>query len=361
VARAGTGVGAGAAEGKKFVEPKAPTAGTAGTAAPKPADCAFGAAGGQGVKWRAAIFDLDGTLVDSMHIWDSLCRDWLAAGGKEPESSLERDIACMTLSQSAEYAIERYGVRMAPEAIIAEWMGMAKEQYERAVQAKPGALAYLRALRGRGAKLAIATSCFPEACEAVLRRHGVRDLFSVISYTGEAEYAGEPESAGGSEAAGEPEYAGGQKAANESEAAGDADAAATCAVGVAGATCATGNTGIAETGSTCATGEPKATATGDTGAAGDAGVAGAHGRDKRYPDIWLLCAKRLGARPNECAVFEDARTARAGAKAAGMAFIAVGDDSNAAEWALMRAEADCAVESFERLPAAVSPSRFGPG
>lgn len=233
-------------------------------------------------RWGAAIFDFDGTLVDSMGIWDRICRDWLVGRGKAPEDALERDIEHMTLRQSAEYVMERYGAgpkpsgawlaygnaKSAPDAIIAEWLGMVRERYERDVLPKPGALAYLRALRASGVKLAIATSCFPEACEAVLRKYGARDLFSAIAYTDEA---------------------------------GDGDA-----------------------------------------------------RDKRLPGIWLLCAKRLGARPEECAVFEDMRAARAGAKAAGMAFVAVADASNAPEWALMRAEADCAVESFERPPAAIA-------
>jgi beta-phosphoglucomutase-like phosphatase (HAD superfamily) len=291
--------------------------------------------------WSAAIFDFDGTLVDSMGIWDRICRDWLAARGKAADEALERDIEHMTLRQSAEYVMERDGagpgygrtgtaascaglaagcagsapccaepaaacpgpapcsVRLMPgsaraksDAIIAEWLDMVRERYERDVAPKPGALDYLRALRARGVKLAIATSCFPEACEAVLRKYGARDLFSVIVYTDEAD---------GGEAAGEAHESG-------------------------------------------------------------AGIDGPHGgadararaRDKRQPDIWLLCARRLGARPEECAVFEDMRAARAGAKAAGMAFIAVADASNAAEWPLMRGEADCAVESFERLPAAIA-------
>jgi HAD superfamily hydrolase (TIGR01509 family) len=217
-----------------------------------------------GLRWDAAIFDLDGTLADSMHVWGGICRDWLAANGEAPSDSLEGDIARMTLTQSAKYVMERYAAaRPSPGAIIAEWLDMAKSQYERSVAFKDGALDFLRALRGRGTALAIATSCFPEACEAFLRNRGARGLFSAIAYTDDAP------------------------------------------------------------------------------------------GDKSCPDIWLLCAKKLGAQPHRCAVFEDMRAALGGARRAGMSAIAVFDRSNEAEWPLMRTEADYAIRSFLDISKAI--------
>ncbi|MDR0689390.1 MAG: HAD family phosphatase [Spirochaetaceae bacterium] len=136
--------------------------------------------------YRGAIFDLDGTLIDSTHVWDHLCRDWLLAQGKSPEVRLERDIEMMTLTQSAEYVRRRYGITLSAREIIARWEGMALGAYETTVALKEETAALARELYGLGRALAVVTSCFPAACEAVLRRHGLRDLFSAVLYTDEA-------------------------------------------------------------------------------------------------------------------------------------------------------------------------------
>jgi HAD superfamily hydrolase (TIGR01509 family) len=136
--------------------------------------------------YEGAIFDLDGTLTDSMHVWDRVCRDWLIAQNRRPHPGLEEDIASMTLTQSAEYVRDRFDIPLRLEEIIAGWEGMVLGQYERTVPLKRGAAELLRRLAGRGLRLAIATSCFPAACEAVLGRNGIRDYFSLILYTDQA-------------------------------------------------------------------------------------------------------------------------------------------------------------------------------
>jgi HAD superfamily hydrolase (TIGR01509 family) len=135
--------------------------------------------------YGAAIFDLDGTLADSMHAWDHICRDWLAAKKITAQNCLEKDIERMTLTQSAEYVIRTYGMAIEPPRIIAEWEAMVIRQYKETIPLKDGAAEFVRALAAAGMKLAIATSCFPAACEAVLCRHGIRDCFSVIVYADE--------------------------------------------------------------------------------------------------------------------------------------------------------------------------------
>jgi HAD superfamily hydrolase (TIGR01509 family) len=137
-------------------------------------------------EYRGAIFDLDGTLIDSMHVWDHLCRDWLLGQGKEPEAGLEQDLDPMTLAQSAEYVIRRYGCTGSTGEIIAQWQGMVLECYKTTIPLKQETAALVRELYGAGLKLAVVTSCFPAACEAALQRHGLRSFFSAVLYTGEA-------------------------------------------------------------------------------------------------------------------------------------------------------------------------------
>jgi len=135
--------------------------------------------------YKAALFDLDGTLADSMHVWDHICRTWLTARGIAAQDNLEQDIERMTLTQAAEYVIRVYGIALEPPKIMAEWEAMVIRQYKEAIPLKDGAAEFVRALKDGGMKLAIATSCFPSACEALLERYKIRDCFSVIVYTDE--------------------------------------------------------------------------------------------------------------------------------------------------------------------------------
>ncbi|MDR0290747.1 MAG: HAD family phosphatase [Treponema sp.] len=137
-------------------------------------------------KYRAAIFDLDGTLANSMRVWDHICRNWLAGKGIAAGDGLERDIVQMTLTQSAEYVIRNYGIALDPPEIQAQWEAMVLRQYAETLPLKEGAEELVRAFAEAGMKLAIATSCFPAACEAFLARHHLRECFSAVMYTDEA-------------------------------------------------------------------------------------------------------------------------------------------------------------------------------
>ena len=135
--------------------------------------------------YQAAIFDLDGTLADSMHAWDYICRDWLTGKGLTAEDCLEQEIAEMTITQSAEYVIRNYGINLEPSRIKTEWQDMVIRQYAQKLPLKDGAAELVRALKAADMRLAIATSCFPAACEAILERHNLRDYFSVVIYSDE--------------------------------------------------------------------------------------------------------------------------------------------------------------------------------
>jgi HAD superfamily hydrolase (TIGR01509 family) len=136
--------------------------------------------------YRGALFDLDGTLADSMGLWDPICRDWLIAKGKTPEANLEEKLAMMTLNQSAKYVGGQYGFTLSPAEIITQWEGMVLEKYKTSVPLKQETAAMVRSLHSAGAKLAIVSSCFPAACEAFLDRWELRPYFSALVYTDEA-------------------------------------------------------------------------------------------------------------------------------------------------------------------------------
>ena len=129
---------------------------------------------------QGAIFDLDGTLLDSMSLWDTLGEDYLRSLGKEPRENLAETFQTFTLEQSAQYYREHYGVGLSVEEIVAGIQGMIQDYYQTTVPLKPGAAEFLGELRSRGVKMCVATVTPQPLAEGALQRLGVREFFTGI-------------------------------------------------------------------------------------------------------------------------------------------------------------------------------------
>lgn len=143
----------------------------------------------EGVK--AVLFDLDGTLVDSMWMWGSIDVEYLGKHGCSLPDSLQQEIEGMSFSETAVYFKERFGLSDSLEEIKAEWIAMAKDKYAHEVQLKPGALSFLQYLRKQGIRMGIATSNSRELLEAVLQSHKLEPYFGCCMTACEAG-AGKP-------------------------------------------------------------------------------------------------------------------------------------------------------------------------
>ena len=102
---------------------------------------------------KGIIFDLDGTILDSMHIWEEIDKKFLGKRGLEVPEDYLRSIAPLGFERAAVYTIERFGFLETPEQIIAEWYQMATDAYANQVQLKPSAEEYLRYLKNGGSRL----------------------------------------------------------------------------------------------------------------------------------------------------------------------------------------------------------------
>lgn len=129
---------------------------------------------------KGAIFDLDGTLLDSMPIWDTLGERYLLARGKIPRPGLRADLATLSMTQTAQYLISQYGISDPVGTIIADINEMVSDFYLHRAPLKRGAAQFLARLRGRGVRLCVATATDRPLVEGALRRLGVLDAFTRI-------------------------------------------------------------------------------------------------------------------------------------------------------------------------------------
>ena len=133
-------------------------------------------------KIKAALFDLDGTLVDSMWVWDRLLIDFLTKYNIDMPDGILSEVAHMSMVQSSVYVQKELGLPMSPEEIRLEWTGMINDAYSHKIKTKPGAEAYLRKLKAENIYLGITTACDPVLCTACLKHNNIYNLFDTITY-----------------------------------------------------------------------------------------------------------------------------------------------------------------------------------
>jgi HAD superfamily hydrolase (TIGR01509 family) len=129
---------------------------------------------------KAVIFDLDGTLVDSMWMWKSIDIEYLARFGIEMPQDLQSCIEGMSFSETATYFKERFELPDSLEKIKSDWNRMAWEKYENEVPLKEGVIELLKHLKQEGIPAGIATSNSRELVELIVRKHNIEDYFGSI-------------------------------------------------------------------------------------------------------------------------------------------------------------------------------------
>lgn len=129
---------------------------------------------------EAVIFDLDGTLIDSMWMWKQIDIDYLARHGHALPENLQDCIEGMSFSETAVYFKERFALSDPLDVIKDDWNRMAYDIYVNEVPLKPGVSAFLQYLKQRGIKTGIATSNSKELLLAVLESLGIAEYFDEL-------------------------------------------------------------------------------------------------------------------------------------------------------------------------------------
>ena len=205
---------------------------------------------------KACLFDMDGTLLDSMHIWKDIDIEFLGRFGYELPTTLQREIEGMSFRETACYIKDRFDLPISIEEIMNIWNEMAFQKYSEEIFFKEGAFEFVKLLKEKGIRTAICTSNSRELVNAVAEHLGFMPYFDTIITS--------------------------------------------CEVGAG----------------------------------------------KPAPDIYLEAAKRVGAEPEHCLVFEDIVTGLTAGKRAGMKLCAVEDVYSADQREAKKAMADYYVENY---------------
>lgn len=183
---------------------------------------------------KYAIFDMDGTLLDSMWVWENVARLFLMRHGVEAPADVNQRVRSMSVEQAADY-FQSLGVRLPAAEIVQGIHQIPADWYQNEAVLKPKAKAYVERLYRAGTRLCVATATEEGCARTALKRVGLWDFFSFLLTCGDI------------------------------------------------------------------------------------------GKGKDEPDIYLECARRFGARPQEVVVYEDSLHCIRTAKAAGFPVVGVQD------------------------------------
>lgn len=124
-----------------------------------------------------SIFDVDGTILDSMEVWNTLASQYVQSLGKVPEKNLDEIVSDMSLEQSATYLKNHYKINKQEEQIISEILNFISDFYEYEVNLMPGFKEFISHYDSINV---IGTSCDEELVKIALNRLGVLNYFEDI-------------------------------------------------------------------------------------------------------------------------------------------------------------------------------------
>lgn len=130
---------------------------------------------------KAAIFDMDGTLINSTGIWHDIDKAFFAKRGMDIPPEYAQKIVHLGLSQAAKYTKKAYGFTESEEEIIKEWHDMSIDMYRFKVELKEGAIELLELLKQNNIKLAIATANDENLYRPCIERLGIGKYFDEIA------------------------------------------------------------------------------------------------------------------------------------------------------------------------------------
>ncbi len=126
---------------------------------------------------KGAIFDLDGTLIDSMPVWLNVGKMFLNSIGIEPPAQFYEDVKFLEILDYAVYFNKHYGTDLDPYEVKKAVYGILEDYYTNKFQLKEGVREFLAMLKDKGVKLTVATATDEFLVRKVLERNGIYNMF----------------------------------------------------------------------------------------------------------------------------------------------------------------------------------------
>ncbi|QGU95373.1 HAD-IA family hydrolase [Clostridium bovifaecis] len=131
-------------------------------------------------KCRHAIFDMDGTIIDSMPEWKNLGKHYLARKGIKAPENLNEIISAMSMTESAEFFRKGFGIRDSNEKIISDINQLIEDKYRHEIPLKAYVREYLSKLQSDNVIMCVATATPVELAKAALKRLEVLQYFAFV-------------------------------------------------------------------------------------------------------------------------------------------------------------------------------------
>ena len=133
--------------------------------------------------FKGHIFDLDGTLTKSNHVWSKIDEEFLGKRGIKVPEDYFKQVSALNFEQAAVYTNDRFSLGENIQDIMNEWFDMAVYEYTNVIELCGNAGEYVRKLKEQGRKIALATASTEELYKPVLKRNGILECFDCFVST----------------------------------------------------------------------------------------------------------------------------------------------------------------------------------
>lgn len=129
---------------------------------------------------KAAIFDMDGTLIDSMWVWDKIDKNFLKKRNLPVPQDLKENLDKLDPDKTSKYFKDTFNLKETLKEIEQEWFDTACYEYSNNVSLKPGVKEFLSLLKMNGIRIALATSNYSILVETALKKNNIYNFFNAI-------------------------------------------------------------------------------------------------------------------------------------------------------------------------------------